>query len=777
MNDITNKTTDTTAIFRYSEFSDFKALTKHDRQGTWPEIVSMLRNPDVYASKEACPLLVMATFGDKATASGCLRNSENVHTLTAVFCDYDGEQMPMVEARDTLSMWSLKAVFYTSASHAPDKPRYRVLLPLSRPYPPEALYAFVARVNGILCGTLDRGSFDSSRGYFFGRVSGVVYEVLEADGHCIDEAAWLDAGAIGPAKTITAAPIDPEMILPPASDETLADLKSALAFLADKGYADHYPEYSPVGMALKAESRNGREPELQALFLEFARGSTRFAGESEVLRDWERFNGNRTGVAGGVFAKAQAVGWTNPATTRSAANDPAMSDVLISRKLADMLAGGFLYEHGGRAWLIYDMGVWRSCNKGEEVEAAKQLGAMILRDPFKSADDAKRAMALASRAMSATGISAALKLAQSDKRLSVRPDEFDRDPELLNCANGVVHLPTGTLRPHDPALRLSRQCPYDYAPQVSRRWLQFLNEISMDDPDWIDYLHRVCGYILTGHVREEVLIFMLGFGANGKSVLANVLNRIMGSYAVSLPSAFLMQSSNRNGEAATPALAMLAGARLALANEVESGSRLSAQTVKVACSTEPIAARHIYGNVFSFIPTHKLVIRGNHKPIITDDDDGIWRRIHLLPFDRRFGQDERDMGLESKLMSEGSGILYWMVQGAAEYFKRGLVRKGRVAAASAAYRKESDLMGQWIDEEIEQAPEYNCLQGEAYASYVRWCGTQGLKAMSKKQFTDKLNERGLKGWQQGGGLRARLYRGCRLKDGFSQLPTEIDLFL
>ena len=146
----------------------------------------------------------------------------------------------------------------------------------------------------------------------------MTYEVRESGGLCVDEAEFLDAGAIGPTKKITAALIDDEMILSPASDETLADLGSALTYLARKGQADYYPEYSPVGMALKAESLNGRAPELQAPFLEFSRGSTRFSGEGEVLRDWERFNGNRTGIEGVVFKRAQALGWINPATGRAA---------------------------------------------------------------------------------------------------------------------------------------------------------------------------------------------------------------------------------------------------------------------------------------------------------------------------------------------------------------------------------------------------------------------------------------------------------------------------
>ena len=765
MNNTNIASANQTPIFRYSEFSDLKALIKYDRQGTWADFVAMIEAPKTYPTKQACPLLVLATFGDQPTASGCLRHADNIETIRGLACDHDAGTLSIKSANETLQLFGIRAVLHTTASSTPDKPRWHAFFPLSRPHAPHERRALIACVNDLLGGVLAPESFTLGQAYYFGRVAGVPYTALESVGGCVDT-------VLEPVQTRALAIVESDMILPALTDIQLADLKGVLRHLSDHGQADYYPGWSSVGMALKSAARNGREPELRDLWLEFSRGSSRFKDDATALAKWGKLLGTARGI-GAIFKKAKELGMANPATARSVA--PAMSDMLISRKLADMLAGGFLYEHGGRGWLIYDVGVWRACTKGEEVEAAKQLGSMILKD-FIGADDAKRAMALAIRAMSATGIAAALKLAQSDHRLAVRPDAFDTDPDFFNCANGVIHLPTGMLRPHDPALRMSRQCPYDYAPQVSRRWFQFLDEISMNDPEWIDYLHRVCGYVLSGLVKEEVLIFMLGFGANGKSVLANVLNRIMGSYAVSLPSAFLMQSSSRNGEAATPALAMLQGARLALANEVESGAKLSAQTVKVACSTEPIAARHIYGNVFSYLPTHKLVVRGNHKPIITDDDDGIWRRIHLLPFDRRFGPDEKDMQLEARLMSEGSAILYWMVQGSIQYFKRGLVRTGRIAHAAATYRKESDLMGQWISEEVETAPQFDCVQGGAYANYRIWCVNQGLRPMCKKQFTDKLKERGFKTWQQGGGSRARVYRGFKIRNDFSQAQTESDLF-
>jgi putative DNA primase/helicase len=447
------------------------------------------------------------------------------------------------------------------------------------------------------------------------------------------------------------------------------------------------------------------------------------------------------------------------------------SDLLLGRKLADMLAGRFLFEHGGRGWLQYVGGAWVTCAKGEAREEAKKLGIQLLRDHASAgkldSDKAARMLKLVERAMSSAGISAALTMCETDPRISARPGEFDTDPDLLNVANGVLHLPTGELRPHDPALRLSRQCPVAYdCGAIAPRFHQFLREVSCNDDEWIDFLARATGYTLCGHVREEVMMFALGFGANGKSVYANVMRSIMGTYAT-IVSANFLSLSNRDGEAATPSLAMLPGARLALANEVEAGCRLSAQVVKVAVSTEAISARHLYGSVFSYIPTHKLWVRANHRPIITDTDDGIWRRIVLIPFDRRFEPHERDMHLEEKLITaEAPGILNWMVRGFAEYRRRGLKPTGRIAAASAAYREESDLMGQWLDESAVVEPSAEVLQDQAFAEYRSWCERQGVRAVSKKSFTVNLRERGFKDHQQTSGTRRRVYRGFRLPCNF-----------
>lgn len=445
------------------------------------------------------------------------------------------------------------------------------------------------------------------------------------------------------------------------------------------------------------------------------------------------------------------------------------ADVLNARMLADMMTDNFVYEHNGVGWRRWAEGVWLRCGLGEEVERAKDLSAHIIatRGANVSARGVDDLLKQADRANLLAGVKAALELSRSDPRIAVAPELFDDDPEVLNTRNGVLHLHTGTLHDHHPSQRVARQCNAIYDPNAKcPGWEKFMREISLNDPEWVDFIQRACGYTLTGNVREEVMFFMLGGGANGKSVMADVMSPLLGTYATAVPAAFLA-ASKRDGEAPTPSLATLPGARLALANEVEAGSRLSAQTVKIACSTERIAARHNHGKPFTFGPTHKLWVRGNHKPIITDNDDGIWRRIVLIPFDHRVAPQAKDLDLAKRLLrEEAAGILAWMVRGYVEYRRRGLDVCGRIAAASRQYRKESDLLGQWLDERTEISPDFIANENEAYADYRSWCEhQQGLRPMSKKSFTTELVSRSMRQVGQrgtGGGHRARFYGGFKL---------------
>ncbi|RJG00343.1 phage/plasmid primase, P4 family [Noviherbaspirillum sedimenti] len=460
----------------------------------------------------------------------------------------------------------------------------------------------------------------------------------------------------------------------------------------------------------------------------------------------------------------QAIGFDNRAEGLIDADDDtaAQSDVKNARLLASaLLKKRFVFEHGGRGWMQFKSGVYVICALGEAMEAAKGLGVDIIKNAPSDPEKFKRTMALAQRAMSAAGIKAALQLAESDPRIAVKPADFDTDPDLLNVLNGVVHLPTGELRPHDPAQFMSKQCPVIYDPAAAAPiWEKTIYSISNEDRDWVDFFQRAVGYSLSGYVNEEVMFFLLGVGANGKSLVCNVMRRVSGNYASVAPTNFLM-TSKRDGESATPALASLQSVRIVQANEVEAGAQLSAQMAKVATSTDAISARHLYGRQFAFIPTHTLWVRGNHKPIITDNDEGIWRRVVLIPFDRHFSPEEKDVMLEEKIMREASGVLAWMVRGHLAYKQHGLRRARRVEAASLAYRAESDLVSQWIDERAIREAGATCAQADAYFNYRTWCVEQGLRPMAKKSLTSALIERGFSCGQESTGGRRRTYRGLK----------------
>ena len=456
------------------------------------------------------------------------------------------------------------------------------------------------------------------------------------------------------------------------------------------------------------------------------------------------------------------------ATTEGEA-DAAPSDLALATIWVRKYGDRFKFDHSRRGWMHWRGGAWSYCTKEQHVESFKQMAGGLLRaagDALQrtgGGDQAKRHMAIAMRAHSATGTRSALNLAQSDPAIAVSFEEFDQDPDLFNVANGVVHLPTGKLRPHDPALMLHRQSPVAYdLTATCPLWLKFLGQVSCGDPEWVRGLQTSLGYACSGYVTEEKAHFWLGIGANGKTVAANTVHYIMGTYAAVAPSAFLMQSK-RDAGGATPELAMLPGVRMLSANEIEAGARASGQTIKVAVSTEPIAARAVYGQPFSFRPTHKLFIRGNHRPIIADDDEGIWRRIVLVPFDLNLAPEDRDQSLEARLLAEAPGILRWMVEGFAVWRREGLRLAKRVRDASLAYRRDSDVMGQWLDDACEVGQGFTVAQRFAYFAYRQWAGDQGLRVPAKKTFTRNLKERGIGEARASSGTREHTYTGIRLK--------------
>lgn len=422
-------------------------------------------------------------------------------------------------------------------------------------------------------------------------------------------------------------------------------------------------------------------------------------------------------------------------------------DIRNARHFAVMFAGRLLYIHGLKKWLGWSDARWVMCDHGQEIEAAKEAAQAMMADATASlAGDQDRGKRYVKEAVAAHYISrlrATLELARSEPGMSAAQVDLDANPSLLGVGNGVVDLTSGTLITNRPDMLITRHCGADYdLPTACPRWLQFLAEVFNGDRATIDSVQRLLGYTLTGLNTEEIIVFCIGFGANGKSIFGNIVNRITGGYGKVAPHS-LLAARRRDDHSARGDIAMLEGARLVSVNELPGGMQLDEQAVKALAGREPISARPLYGEFFTFDPRFTVWVRTNHRPIVKGDDDGIWRRLVVLPFGQKFEGTKRDPDLEAKLWAERNGILCWMIEGARQYLAAGNFNLSpTILAEQRQYRSESDLLGEFLAERTVVAPSGRVLDKGLFEKWRGWCDGNGHKAGSKASFTQRLKERG-----------------------------------
>jgi len=269
-------------------------------------------------------------------------------------------------------------------------------------------------------------------------------------------------------------------------------------------------------------------------------------------------------------------------------------------------------------------------------------------------------------------------------------------------------------------------------------WKKFLNDIFAGNEDLIHYIKRAVGYCLTGSTSEQIFFFCYGTGANGKSVFLAVLRALMGEYAKQADfSSFLIQ---RN-EKVRNDLAGLAGARVITAVEAEEGGRLSMQVLKSWTGGDPITARFLFGENFTFKPQGKIWLAANTKPAITERNYAAWRRVHLIPFNVTIPPEKRDQNLENKLIAELPGILNWALEGLKDYLKVGLKTPEAVTKATKEYRQENDSIESFIAECCELGKLKVCKNSELYPNYVIFCNMSGLTPLSQHKFSPEMNSK------------------------------------
>lgn len=422
-------------------------------------------------------------------------------------------------------------------------------------------------------------------------------------------------------------------------------------------------------------------------------------------------------------------------------------DVRNARHFAAMFGGRMLYIYGHNKWLRWSGDRWALCDQGQEIEAAKHAAQAMMNDAAASlAVDQDRGKWRVREAMAAHNlarINATLKLAQSEPGMSVGAADLDANSTLLGVGNGVVDLKSGALMLNRPEMLITRHCGADYdAAAMCPRWLQFMTEVFAADQATIDAVQRLLGYTLTGSNTEEIIVFCIGFGANGKSIFGNIVNRLIGSYGKVAPHS-LLAARRRDDHSARGDIAMLDGARLVSVNELPGGMQLDEQAVKSLAGREPISARPLYGEFFTFDPRFSVWVRTNHRPIIKGDDDGIWRRIVVVPFMQKFEGARRDPDLEAKLWAEREGILRWMVEGAAKYLaSRNLALSPKILGEQRQYRRDSDLLGEFLADRTVADPVGRVWDKELFDKWCGWCDENGHTRSSKTTFTQRLRQRG-----------------------------------
>jgi putative DNA primase/helicase len=438
-----------------------------------------------------------------------------------------------------------------------------------------------------------------------------------------------------------------------------------------------------------------------------------------------------------------------------AATTPAYTDDFNAHLLIAAYGNELRFNEDTGKWLWWDERRWVEQNKngGKARELAKQTIRALDTDDNKTAATHKK------RSLSAAGITSMLVQAQTDERIAVKAQHLDARGWELNTPAGIIDLRTATLRPADPEslhTKMTAAAP-DFETR-SPRWEKFLAD-TFPDEELRDYVQRLVGYSAIGEVLEHILPFGLGEGGNGKGAMFETLSAVLGDYATSAPSGFLMQK--RYQEHSTD-IASLMGQRMVLNSEVNDGDKFDEAKVKQLAGGDTITARFMRQDNFTFRPTHQMWLFGNFLPGVDAGGNSFWRRLRVVPFRHTVPKDQIIPGL-SKLMAgqDGGAVLAWIARGAEKYARTGLSEPAAVLQETAAYERSMDTVGAFLDEECILGPEQTATANALRNAYNRFCDSNGDRAMKGRALAAALAKHGVEPMERKiNGVR--YYAGARL---------------
>jgi putative DNA primase/helicase len=391
-------------------------------------------------------------------------------------------------------------------------------------------------------------------------------------------------------------------------------------------------------------------------------------------------------------------------------------------------------------WLIWNGKQWEQDNKRE----IEKIASQTFRDLYRVDDESvqKWAWKCEKRSIRMNSILDARPL------VSVKKSQFDSHKFLFNCSNGVIDLKTGEFLPHERDYLFTKISEIEYEKKTDcPHWINFMESIFKNDDgstnyEIINFLQKAIGYTLTGDISEQVMFFLYGTGRNGKSTFINTIQTLLGDYGRQTNSDTFIKKKNDN--AVNNDIARLDGARFVSAVESEEGQQLSESLVKQITGGEKISARFLRQEFFEFTPEFKVFFTTNHKPIVKGSDEGIWRRIRLIPFTVTIPKEKIDKELPKKLEKEMSGILKWAVDGCLKWQSEGLGEPESIKQATESYRDEMDILGPYLSERCIINPLAKVEAKNIFDDYKKWCFENGEIELKNRAFYRQLETRGYK---------------------------------
>ena len=436
-------------------------------------------------------------------------------------------------------------------------------------------------------------------------------------------------------------------------------------------------------------------------------------------------------------------------------------------RMRDQFATVLKFNAVDKKWFFFNGSYWQEDIGNQRVElAAERVANSIKKEKpelsFSTKTDEDKAMNEWYRFQkdSRSHMAKMHMIDEFKKYVIVKHGEFDKEDMLLNTESGYVDLSNGELHDHEIDKNFSHQTLAEYSDNVDAPlWEKFLNQIFNSDEELIHYVQKAIGYSFTGSVDEQCLFILNGRGRNGKSVFSNVISDVAGNYAKQMNVQTIVAKKNQSGSANSD-IARLEGARIVTSSELNEGDRFDESLVKQLTGGDKILARFLYGSEFEYKPKFKIWMATNHLPIIRGTDDGIWRRIKIIPFNIQIPKEKVDKKLEYKLKAEYTGILNWIVQGAIMWQQEGLEDPEAVKQVIETYRAEMDPLDAFLEECCTTGQNYSIKAREMYDAYHEWAKESEEYKMSLNKFGREMSKKLLRVKKRDGWY----YVGLKLKE-------------